>query len=394
MEIIETSQNTEVEAQSSGLQPESTDSGQTKINENKLRQYFREHKKLKWFLIIALVVIIGLGGWLYFQGRNKNQANSGNPGAIPSTDMAQSGEKTTTVADPLTGLQVSADAAKQPVVGVMIENLYPDARPQSGLSRAGAVYEAFAEGGITRFWAVFQEPLPDSIGPVRSLRPYYLRWGLEYNIPVVHAGGSQPALGEIGPLKMKNIDALSNGSSAFFRLSDRPSPHNLYTNNSKLSELVSKLGFATAPSFTPLVRKDDTPMVTAAHPNIKIDYGAAAYNLEWQYDAANNNYKRVQGGITQKDRNNGTELTAKNIVVEYTPTSYGKQPDGKPETNINIVGSGKAVVFLDGNAVAATWNKASNSAQTIFKDSAGAEIKFNAGNTWYEIIPVGNAVTY
>lgn len=37
------------------------------------------------------------------------------------------------------------------VFGVMIENSIP-ARPQSGLSQAEVVFEAIAEGGITRFW--------------------------------------------------------------------------------------------------------------------------------------------------------------------------------------------------------------------------------------------------
>src|SRR3990167_5561473 len=39
-------------------------------------------------------------------------------------------------------------------LGVMIEN-HQESRPQSGLSRADIVYEAIAEGGITRFMAGF-----------------------------------------------------------------------------------------------------------------------------------------------------------------------------------------------------------------------------------------------
>ena len=57
-----------------------------------------------------------------------------------------------------------------------------------GLGAAGIVYEALAEGGIIRFLSIFQEPLPASLGPVRSLRPYYLDWGLEYGIPVARRG--------------------------------------------------------------------------------------------------------------------------------------------------------------------------------------------------------------
>ncbi|PIS07926.1 hypothetical protein COT78_01075 [Candidatus Berkelbacteria bacterium CG10_big_fil_rev_8_21_14_0_10_43_13] len=396
MDIIEINQNenaTEPEIKNEGSPATSNGDKKNKPERfAKIRKYFREHKKMKWLVIILLIVIIVTAIWFGLQMKNnKSAADKANP---PSTDLTGDAVKVATVASPLTGLQVSEDAAKQPIVGVMIENHFPDARPQSGLSAAGAVYEAFAEGGITRFLAVFQQPLPDSIGPVRSLRPYFLRWGLEYNIPIAHAGGSQPALADIGTLGMKNIEALAYGSSYFFRASDRPSPHNLYTNNSKLTALVSKLGFDKAPTFTPLTRKEDTAPVTAANPDIKITYGNASYNVEWKYDASNNNYGRSQGGTVQNDRNNSAQLTAKNVVVMFTPTSYGTQPDGKPETIMNLVGTGNAVVFIDGGATVATWSKASNSAQTKFADSAGAEIKFNAGNIWYEVVPVGNAVTY
>lgn len=57
---------------------------------------------------------------------------------------------------PLTGKLVANETAtKQPVTGVMIENS-PDARPQSGLKDSGVVFEAIAEGGITRFLVLYQ----------------------------------------------------------------------------------------------------------------------------------------------------------------------------------------------------------------------------------------------
>jgi hypothetical protein len=356
---------------------------------NRFVVFIKRHKKP---ILIATPIIIAFGAligiWFYYQQPTPT------PAPAKVTSKAVSAPKPTTVADPLTGQQVSATAAAQPVVGVMIENLYPDARPQSGLSQAGVVYQALAEGGITRFLAIFQEPLPTSIGPVRSLRPYYLDWGLEYNIPVTHAGGSEPALAEIKPLGLKNIDALAYDGSYFFRTSDRAAPHNLYTNNADLSALVAKLGWATAPTFTPLMRKVDAPLATASHTKIDITFGTMAeYNVEWQYDATDNDYLFFQGGTAQDDRNTNLQITSKNIVVEFTPTSYTTQSDGKPETDINLIGSGKALVFEDGDAITATWSKASNSAQTVITDSTGAPVKFNAGNTWYEVVPTGSAVT-
>ena len=70
---------------------------------------------------------------------------------------------------PLTGEVISEQtAATKPTTAIMLENS-PDARPQSGLKDAEIVYEAVAEGGITRFLAVYQQKQPETVGPVRSL---------------------------------------------------------------------------------------------------------------------------------------------------------------------------------------------------------------------------------
>ena len=94
----------------------------------------------------------------------------------------------------LTGEEVKDEAAtKQAVTAIMIENS-PDARPQSGVKQAGIVYEAIAEGGITRFLTLHQQDKPQMIGPVRSLRMYYVDWLAPYNASIAHVGGSAAAL--------------------------------------------------------------------------------------------------------------------------------------------------------------------------------------------------------
>src|SRR5689334_13298629 len=65
-------------------------------------------------------------------------------------------------------------------VAVMIDN-HTAARPQAGLSKASIVYEALAEGGIPRFMAVFARTDVPLIGPVRSTRPYFVRYAAEYH---------------------------------------------------------------------------------------------------------------------------------------------------------------------------------------------------------------------
>lgn len=358
-------------------------------NDTPTRKWYR---RIGWWwlaIILVIIALAGSGAW-YVLASTKPTETTVTTGPVKVVTA-----KPVTVPSPLTGALVSADQASKPIIGVMIENLNPDARPQSGLSSAGVVYEALAEGGITRFLAIFQSPLPATIGPVRSLRPYYLNWALEYGIPVAHAGGSMPALAAVGTSGLKDIDALHYDGSYFFRTKDKLAPHNLFTSNVLLEKLDAMLGFDTAPSFTQAVRKADVPATgVAPHPTIDINFSYSDYAVKYTYDAATNSYARFMAGTAHMDKLTGKQIMVKNVVVEYVPTTYGTQTNGKPETNLGIIGSGKALVFEDGTVTAVTWSKASAAAQTQLTDANGQPVKFNVGNTWFSVVPTTNAVTY
>jgi DUF3048 family protein len=352
-------------------------------------------QKVRWYrsrwtyAAVVVLILLGGGGVAWW----KLVADASKP--APKAAVVVKPKPPAPIYDPLTGLAVpTTAAAQQPVIGVMIENLYPDARPQSGLGEAGVVYEALAEGGITRFLAIFQEPLPPSIGPVRSLRPYYLDWGLEYGIPVAHAGGSQPALAAVPTSGLKDINALVYDGSYFFRTTDREAPHNLYTDDQKLAALDTKLGFASAPTFKPLPRKADKAEAKPTHPTIKINFSSSPYAVEYDFNPAADDYLRSMGGAPHIERNTGQQIQVKNVVVEFVPTSYATQDDGKPETDLNLIGQGQALVFEDGGVTPGTWNKSSASAQTQLLDASGKPITFNRGTTWYEVVPTITTVSY
>jgi hypothetical protein len=281
-------------------------------------------------------------------------------------------------ASALTGEMVEPTLAARAIRSIIIEN-HPDARPQSGLADAGVVYEALAEGGITRFQTFFLDKQPKTIGPVRSLRSYFVDWGLEYNSPVAHAGGNIDAIDLIVPLGLKSLNALSIGAPTFYRTSDRFAPHNLYTSSILMDNLLVKRNYNTPADFTISSRKADTPATAPTNPNIHIDY---SYNA------------RSLAGSPHIDRNTGSQIHVKNIVVEFMPTSYGFTRANEQKVIMGTVGEGKALVFRDGSVIEGTWSKTSHSARTILKDANGAEIPLNVGNTWYSIVPTEKKVTY
>ena len=180
------------------------------------------------------------------------------------------------------------------------------------------------------------------------------------------------------PLGLKDINALVYDGSYFFRTKDRVAPHNLYTNNTLLAQLVAKLDFGSAPTFTPLLRKADAPEASPAHPVSKINFSTSPYAVQYTFAAVTDSYARVMGGVPHIDRNTGAQISVKNIVLEYESTTYCTQDDGKPETDYHLIGSGQAVVFTDGGATTASWSKAADGAPTYLLDSAGKPVSLIA----------------
>lgn len=286
---------------------------------------------------------------------------------------------------PLTGTLVADEAAtKQAATAIMIENS-PDARPQSGVKSAGVVFEAIAEGGITRFLALYQQDKPQLIGPVRSVRLYYVQWLAPFQPSVAHIGGSKFALEEVRGGKYRDIDQFFNAGT-YWRARDRYAPHNVYTSFTKLDELNNKKGYKTS-EVKGFSRKESEPSKVPNATNINVVISGPLYNSSYTYDAGSNSYKRSQAGAPHVDREAG-QITPANVVVMNTNMSRVLE-DGYRE-QITTTGSGKVTIFRDGSVTTGTWHKKSTNDQISFTDEQGKDIPLNRGQTWITAIPNGS----
>lgn len=291
---------------------------------------------------------------------------------------------------PLTGLEVSADDAKRPVTGVMIENTV-FARPQSGLKEAGVVYEAIAEAGITRFLALYQEAKPGNIGPVRSARPYYVDWAHSFDAGYGHVGGSPDALAKIKTDGVKDLDQFFN-SAYYHRISSREAPHNMYTNMTDLDNANAKKGW-TSSKFTSWPRKKETPATGAAITAKSIDLAISGptYNAHYDYVPESNSYNRSEGGEAHMDAESKTQLSPKVVVALVIP--YSLESDGY-HSNYQLTGTGPMTVFQDGTATKGTWKRTDGASQYEFSDEQGHVLKLDAGQTWITAVANPGAITY
>lgn len=288
---------------------------------------------------------------------------------------------------PLTGLKVASETdLTKPVFAAMIENNL-EGRPQSGLKDAEVVYEAIAEGGITRFMAFYQQSRPSLIGPVRSIRPYDTNWSVPYQASLVHVGGSKKALDQLksGGKKYRDLDQFYN-PGAYWRTTDRYPPNNMYTNYKRLSSLNASKGYKSS-SPAGFARSDEKPATKPTAPKVTIHISSRDYDSSYRYDAAHNYYIRSQGGALHKDREKGT-ITPTVIIAMYTDEKSVFQ-HGTHREEIKETGSDKVVIFQNGEAIKGTWHRAAPNDQYTFTDSKGQEIKLARGQTWITILPNG-----
>lgn len=291
---------------------------------------------------------------------------------------------------PLTGELVKDEAATtKPVTAIMIENS-PDARPQSGLKAAEVVYEAVAEGGITRFLALYQQHQPSLVGPVRSVRMYYVDWLTPYDASVAHVGGSYNALKVVRNGKYRDIDQFFN-PEYYWRASDRYAPHNVYTSFAKLNALNKAKGYKKShpKSFE---RADTEPPAKLNAKTVDVNISSSQYNSRYVYEKKAGVYKRFLGGVPHMDREKGL-ITAKVVVVLRVNMKLVLE-DGYRES-ITTSGKGTAYVFQNGTATKLTWHKPTRSAQLSFTDAKGKPFELARGTTWISAVPIdGGSVSW
>jgi len=334
-------------------------------------------------VIAALIVLAGIGIFVASRPDSK-------PVAAKTVKTVKKVEppKPKTVPSILSGLEVDPSLNQKTVTGVMVENSTA-ARPQAGLGQAGVVFEAIAEGGITRFLALYQDTAPENVGPIRSARPYYVQWAMGFDAGYAHVGGSPEALASIRTWGARDLDQFFN-AGAYHRIAERAAPHNVYTSIAALNQLESAKGYATS-TYTGFPRKKPTPSKAPTAKTIDFKISGPIYNVHYDYNPATNSYNRSVGGAPHIDANTNSQLSPKVVVAIVMP--YGLAGDGY-HSIYQSLGSGQAYIFQDGNVTIGSWSKPDVKSQITFTDANGKPIPFNPGQTWLTALGSNSAIAY
>lgn len=340
-------------------------------------------------LVLSMLMVLCL-----FTGCSKDEKDPSAPDV--NGDGLNQNEVVSGPINPLTGESVSEDKSDLRPYCVMINN-HPDARPAVGLSQASIIYEALAEGGITRMMAVFNDVDGITVGSLRSARPYYISMAQAYDAIYIHAGGSEQAYSDIKSLGIDNMDGVRGSrageASSYYRDQTRLSQgknveHTLFADGSKLAAFAKNNydmkhvdGYDTTYGlkFSP----DAVSQCTSSATDFTVPYGY--YKTNFQYSADKKCYNAFISGNEYIDGGNNSSIDLANVIVLNIPTktidSYGRQA-------MELTGSGSGYFFTEGKYVEINWSRADRADNFHYTLKDGTPLNLSIGKTWISIAPL------
>lgn len=318
---------------------------------------------------------------------NNKEETSDKPSAV--TVKKERGKKDGMVESYLTGEYVSEEIGNRRPIAIMVNNIQV-ACPQSGISRYGVMYEAPVEGALTRLMPVIEDyDGLDRIGSVRSSRDYFIYYMLEFNAIYCHYGQAVYAEALLAEDFVNNLNGLEGvGATVYYRSVEKPKPHNVFASTEGILKGVEQKGYSL--EYDKDYNGHYNFIEEGKEVELQNGYDAKVVkpgyliNKPWfEYNEKDGLYYRYQYGEKHMDDLNNEQLTAKNIILQYTAwCNY----DDHGYLSLNAVGGGQGVYITNGKAIDITWGKPSEYAPAQYFDKDGKEIEINRGQTWVCVI--------
>ncbi len=320
--------------------------------------------------------------------------------------------------NPLTG-EKAADPAvlnRRPLA-VKISNYPPLVRPQHGLGQADLVFEHPAEGGVTRFTAVFYGQTPDLAGSVRSGRYLDLEIPQMYKSFFAYSGSS-------GGLKLRFRESnffdrimspdfgVPESGDPYARIpqGDKPFEHTLFAKPALLWKWADTHGLDNTRQDLHGLAFSDAPTragQAAAKLVIPASAGDWAEQTKWTYDASAGKYFRSINGVPHTAAATSQQLAFANVILVFAPHVIDcqiKEDNVGFEAACNAAGhysrqiqlwnvdpnqpGGKAMVFRDGQLFEGVWNRKQPSDMLTFSFADGDSLPLKRGSSFLEMLPL------
>ena len=309
--------------------------------------------------------------------------------------------------NPLTGLPYPDDEARgRRNLIVKISNYPPIVRPQHGINQADLVFEYEAEGGVTRFAAIFRSHAPERVGSIRSGRLLDMELVTMYSALLAYSGASEPIqelfLNADFKFRLLSPSFGDNCENAGFcrdtTLTERPFEHTLFGNTRLMWEVATRRQVNTGYRAVGLAFNEQADEGGSAAGDISINWFGDA-DAHWQYDESSGRYLRYTDSMPHYDAADDAQLWTDNLVILEVPHNRRLDlfPPGTNYESLEIAlwGQGPAYVIRDGYVYAGFWRRLGQNPrqalQLIYRSSQSIMLK--PGRTWVAVTRfLGDAV--
>ena len=379
-------------------------------------------KNLKYIFAAAFIMILAMG----------TIALTGCGGGDTATQQPQEPEK---IINPITGEEIeSEDVLPARPVQVSIPNDTYGAVPQSNISHADIIYEFPVEGELTRLQAIFYSDFPEKVGPIRSVRYYFVDIATEYKAFHVGYGWGKHARAYMRMNDVPHINGMQE-TDLFYRVSDKTAPNNAYIDWSSIENAEKEQGAldekqtikpwkfrddkwkeemeaAKAEAQAVIDEKsgstdeEDVAAVEEAEKVLAEPEKATSLHVKalgcdstCEWDAEKGKYLRYWYGEPFIDKETGEQLEFDNILVQKVNSTFMVDPDTgmtdhKGRLKIDMFEGGEAYLFTQGEVIKGTWDRETVNSRTVFKDENGKQFRFTPGKTWVYVLNQDKEFSY
>lgn len=293
----------------------------------------------------------------------------------------------------LNGLPVDDDASlDRRVIAVKVDN-HPNARPQSGIQYADAIFEIRVEGSLTRFMTVFNESDTEYLGPTRSGRPTDAKLIRPLDTTLFISGAQgwvQQGIRNVG------VTFYVEPHPAMFRIPERFAPHNLYSNTVLLREFADEQDISDDPPPNGIWAygfSEDESLPDGAEDvdDVTVSF-ASSMVVDWTWNGSE--WERTLNGDEsnyQVDFETEPErITADTLVMiegYFFTDGPGPGQSGSSVPSTDTVGEGRAWVAYNGQIIEGTWSREAAEDPFELHTLDGGELLVPAGHPWISIVP-------
>jgi hypothetical protein len=286
-------------------------------------------------------------------------------------------------------------------MAVKIQTFPRGQRPPWAITLADIVYDYYQNSGLTRLNAIYYSNDSEQVGPIRSARLFDDHIVRMYKLIFVFGGAFRPILNTLLNTNYYNRLVLEGSNICPVMCRIDPDGYNfLVTNTKELNPYVAEKGVDTSrPDLNGMTFQLQPPESGEIGDSLSVRYSISSYT-RWEYDPDSGKYLRFQdtqeAGNEQEeayapftDRENNQQVSAANVVIIFTPheLAFGTRYGMREIIDIKLNGSGRAVIFRDGQAYEVNWNRPIGTDAPLFlTDAEGNMFPFKQGNTWFQVV--------